>query len=124
VAKAWKLGQRVVGAMGLTGGALDPLRSWTATREFPVMAKQSFREWWEEEKVRRVKSEEGSNEPKQAPMKKTTLKINVPAEAAAGTTDEAPKVKWNKTMLKIKVPTEKAENIQKPEDRSQSENQE
>lgn len=30
------------------GGALDPVRAWTGTRELPPIARQSFREWWKE----------------------------------------------------------------------------
>jgi L-lactate dehydrogenase complex protein LldF len=30
------------------GGALDPAQVWTKTREIQPIAKQSFREWWEE----------------------------------------------------------------------------
>ncbi|MCX8092293.1 MAG: LutB/LldF family L-lactate oxidation iron-sulfur protein [Verrucomicrobiae bacterium] len=30
----------------VNGSALDPARAWTATRDLPPVAKQSFREWW------------------------------------------------------------------------------
>jgi len=30
----------------VNGGPLDPLISWTKTREFPPLAKQSFQEYW------------------------------------------------------------------------------
>ena len=29
--------------------AFDPMREWTKSREFPPVAKQTFREWWEKE---------------------------------------------------------------------------
>ena len=30
------------------GGRLDPARAWTATRDLPEVAEQSFRDWWKE----------------------------------------------------------------------------
>jgi L-lactate dehydrogenase complex protein LldF len=32
----------------IKGSAVDPAQAWTKTRELPPVAKQSFREWWEE----------------------------------------------------------------------------
>jgi L-lactate dehydrogenase complex protein LldF len=42
-------GQRIQSVLGMTGTKLDPMRPWTKTREFPSVAKQSFREWWEKQ---------------------------------------------------------------------------
>ena len=32
------------------GTALDPVRSWTKTRDFPEAAPQSFHDWWRDRK--------------------------------------------------------------------------
>ena len=34
----------------VNGSVLDPARPWTKTRELPPLAKQSFKEWWKEQK--------------------------------------------------------------------------
>jgi L-lactate dehydrogenase complex protein LldF len=33
----------------VNGSALDPVQEWTKTRDLPPVAKQSFREWWQEQ---------------------------------------------------------------------------
>jgi L-lactate dehydrogenase complex protein LldF len=112
MAKIGRVGQRVFGATGLEGSAADPLRAWTRSRAFPQVAKQSFREWWEEEREEgRRRKEEGGAQAVEvaAPMKKTTLKINVPPEVAGEAAGGEPKVMLNKATLKIKVPTEEKE---------------
>jgi L-lactate dehydrogenase complex protein LldF len=45
ITKLGRLGQIFHGLV--KGGALDPAKAWTKTRELPPLAKQSFREWWE-----------------------------------------------------------------------------
>jgi L-lactate dehydrogenase complex protein LldF len=39
-----RVGQKAPGIERLPG----PLRAWTATRDLPPVAKQTFREWWRE----------------------------------------------------------------------------
>jgi L-lactate dehydrogenase complex protein LldF len=51
--RLWSLatmfGRRGMKLRGLVNGTfLDPARAWTKTRELPPMARQSFREWWQE----------------------------------------------------------------------------
>jgi len=44
--KLGRIGQMLASSPGIQGSALDPMRGWTQTREFPMMAKESFKEWW------------------------------------------------------------------------------
>jgi L-lactate dehydrogenase complex protein LldF len=46
VTKLSRFGQMLHGLV--KGSALDPAQAWTKTRELPPVAKQSFREWWEQ----------------------------------------------------------------------------
>ena len=32
----------------IQGSAVDPMKAWTGTREAPKIAKQSFTDWWKE----------------------------------------------------------------------------
>jgi L-lactate dehydrogenase complex protein LldF len=32
------------------GSALDPVKSWTQTRDLPLMPKESFKDWWRNRK--------------------------------------------------------------------------
>jgi len=41
-----KLGGRIMGKLGLTGSALDPMRPWTKTHASPPMPRESFRSLW------------------------------------------------------------------------------
>lgn len=42
-----RVGQRILALPAVKGSAVDPMKAWTATREFPPLAKESFRDWWE-----------------------------------------------------------------------------
>ena len=51
----WSLGKRLGRLFQplherIKGGALDPARAWTRTRDLPPLAKQSFKEWWRKRK--------------------------------------------------------------------------
>jgi L-lactate dehydrogenase complex protein LldF len=49
----YRLGAKIGGALQplhdyVKGSALDPVRGWTDSRETPQVAKQTFTEWWKE----------------------------------------------------------------------------
>jgi L-lactate dehydrogenase complex protein LldF len=44
--KLGRIGQIIASLPLLKGSLLDPLRGWTQTRDFPMMADQSFKDWW------------------------------------------------------------------------------
>lgn len=44
--RAGHLAQRLSRFLGIEGSLLDPARTWTARRDAPAIAKESFREWW------------------------------------------------------------------------------
>jgi hypothetical protein len=49
----YRLGAKVGGLLQplhefVKGSPLDPARGWTETRETPKIAKQTFTEWWKE----------------------------------------------------------------------------
>lgn len=46
--KSGQLLQQLVVSEGYIEHGVGPLRDWTKMRDFPAMAKQSFREWWRE----------------------------------------------------------------------------
>jgi len=47
VARMFRALQRAPARLGLEGTRLDPLASWTRTRDFPPLARESFRHYWE-----------------------------------------------------------------------------
>jgi len=46
--RAARLGQALLGALGLAGTRLDPTRRWSASRALPAMPRETFRDWWNE----------------------------------------------------------------------------
>ncbi len=51
----WSLGKKIGRLLqplhnSVKGGALDPLRAWTKTRDLPPLARPSFKEWWRKRK--------------------------------------------------------------------------
>jgi L-lactate dehydrogenase complex protein LldF len=44
--KLARIGQLLTSTPALKGSVLDPLRGWNETREFPMMAQESFKDWW------------------------------------------------------------------------------
>jgi L-lactate dehydrogenase complex protein LldF len=44
--KLGRIGQMIFSTPAVKGSAIDPMRGWTETREFPMMPEQSFKDWW------------------------------------------------------------------------------
>ena len=43
-----RVGQKIVSTPSIKGSPIDPLRGWNETREFPMMAEESFKDWWQQ----------------------------------------------------------------------------
>lgn len=57
--RAGRVAQAISRFLGVEGSLLDPARAWTARRDAPSIAKESFREWWK----KRAKSTAASRKP-------------------------------------------------------------
>lgn len=44
--KLGRIAQFVLNSPSVRGTPIDPMRGWTETREFPMIAEQSFKDWW------------------------------------------------------------------------------
>jgi len=42
----------ILSTPSVKGSAIDPMRAWTGTREFPPIAQQSFKDWWKKREQR------------------------------------------------------------------------